>query len=270
MIYGVRAHDYGKNTPAGLFASIAADGWQTIQLAIKKAIDGVNGNADITKALLDEIDVKLQKNSLVIAVLGAYIEPSLVDEDMRRKQVKTFCEQLVFAKALHAGCIGTETTNMAIQPGVSRKEALVYLRKSLEEILPKAEELGVLVAVEPVYYHAMATPEDTCAILRDMQSPNLRVIFDPVNILAPEEVETQHALWQRAMDCFGEKIIAVHVKGVALKDGVLVKTNLEQSVVDYGAVFSLLNQLGRSLPLLREEAVPQHAAQDIAFIKSFF
>ena len=57
---------------------------------------------------------------------------------------------------LGAGCIGTETTSMEKQPaGTTRKEAQELLCRSLADILPAAEALGVTVAVEPVTYHSM-------------------------------------------------------------------------------------------------------------------
>ena len=59
--------------------------------------------------------------------------------------------QIPVAKALGAGCMGSETTNMAKQPGVTRKEAQEALLRSLGEILPACEEQGVLFAVEFVY-----------------------------------------------------------------------------------------------------------------------
>lgn len=269
LIPGARAHDYGRQEPETLFAAIAADGWQTLQLAFKKALAGVQSAVDITPLMVGRVDAALRANRLQLGVLGAYVEPSLADEAERARQVAEFCAQIPVAKALGAGCIGTETTNMQKQPGIMRDEALRQLRRSMEEILPVAQQHGVTVAVEPVYYHAMATPEDVQALLRDMQSPWLKVIFDPVNLLAPALAGDQPALWQRSFDCFGSQIVAVHIKGIKqAADGALVACPLEESIIDYEAVFAGLRPLTGSIPVLREEVKPAHARQDAAFMQA--
>lgn len=267
---GVRAHDYGRSSAASLFGAISADGWQTVQLACKKALTGCDSAKDLTDAFIGEIRQALADSGLTVGVLGCYVEPSLADDTERRRHVDDFRSHLSVAKALNAGCIGTETTNMGSQKGVTRKEALVCLRRSMEAILPEAERLGVTVAVEPVYYHAMATPEDTRDLLKDMASNRLKVIFDPVNLLSPEEIADQERLWNRCMDCFGGDIAAVHIKGMVLKDGAPVPSGLRESLADWNSIFARLRGLSRDLPVLREEAVPSNAADDIAFIRSLF
>ena len=50
-----------------------------------------------------------------------------------------------------------------------------------------------------------------------------------------------------------------------------MSTPLEESGVDYAGAFAMLRQLPqKTLPVLREEAVPAKAASDIAYMRSFF
>lgn len=269
MQIGVRAHDYPSAAPGALFCAIAADGWQTVQLAFKKAIPGVAHTDDITPALLEETRAALSQNSLSLGVLGVYVEPSLADPVQRRCQVEQFCAQLPFARALSAGCVATETTALAKQPGVSEAQALDCLRLSLAEMLPAAEAAGVTIAIEPVRTHTLNSPERTRDLLREMASDRLKVVFDPVNLLSPQDIPTQHSLWQRCFACFGEHIAAVHIKGSRTGDDNMQPIPLWESVVDYEAVFAPLRALGRDIPVLREVATPADAARDIAFIKQF-
>ena len=196
------------------------------------------------------------------------------DEDKRRAEVAKALSQVPVAKALRAGCMGSETTNMAKQPTVSRREAQEALLRSLGEILPVCEEQGVLFAVECVYYHAMNTPEAVKMVLDTIASPNLRVICDLANYVGPENasVDAQRRLWDKVGSWYGDKIVAVHFKGQNFKpDGTLYSTSLEDSCVDYKGGFEMLRTLPQPvLPVLREEAVPARAASDIAFMKSFF
>lgn len=272
FIVGARLHDYGKGTPDELFARVSADGFAAVQLAYKKCVPTVKSYADITKALVNDTIAAEKAHNIQVAVLGTYVE--LAINDARRLQnVADFKSQLAVCKALGAGCIGTETTKMCDQPaGTTREEAQELLCRSLAEILPVAEELGVTVGVEPVTYHSMNSAAATRHILDTMRSPNLKVIFDLSNLVDADNVNAQDRIWNDIGELVGDKIVAVHFKGQAFNpDGSLLHTSLEDSLTDYAGAFAMLRQLPQEvLPVLREEAVPARAASDIAFMRRFF
>ena len=272
FIVGARLHDYGKGTPDELFARVSADGFAAVQLAYKKCVPTVKSYADITEALVNDTIAAEKAHNIQVAVLGTYVE--LAINDARRLQnMADFKSQLAVCKALGAGCIGTETTKMCDQPaGTTREEAQELLCRSLAEILPVAEELGVTVGVEPVTYHSMNSAAATRHILDTMRSPNLKVIFDLSNLVDADNVNAQDHIWNDIGELVGDKIVAVHFKGQAFNpDGSLLHTSLEDSLTDYAGAFAMLRQLPQpTLPVLREEAVPARAASDIAFMKGFF
>lgn len=272
FIVGARLHDYGKGTPDELFARVSADGFAAVQLAYKKCVPTVKSYADITEALVNDTIAAEKAHNIQVAVLGTYVE--LAINDARRLQnVADFKSQLAVCKALGAGCIGTETTKMCDQPaGTTREEAQELLCRSLAEILPLAEELGVTVGVEPVTYHSMNSAAATRHILDTMRSPNLKVIFDLSNLVDADNVNAQDRIWNDIGELVGDKIVAVHFKGQAFNpDGSLLHTSLEDSLTDYAGAFAMLRQLPQEvLPVLREEAVPARAASDIAFMRRFF
>lgn len=272
FIVGARLHDYGKGTPDELFAHVSADGFAAVQLAYKKCVPTVKSYADITEALVNDTIAAEKAHNIQVAVLGTYVE--LAINDVRRLQnVADFKSQLAVCKALGAGCIGTETTKMCDQPaGTTREEAQELLCRSLAEILPVAEELGVTVGVEPVTYHSMNSAAATRHILDTMRSPNLKVIFDLSNLVDADNVNAQDRIWNDIGELVGDKIVAVHFKGQAFNpDGSLLHTSLEDSLTDYAGAFAMLRQLPQEvLPVLREEAVPARAASDIAFMRRFF
>jgi sugar phosphate isomerase/epimerase len=263
MTIGVRAHDYGRLPIGGLLSAIAADGWETVQLAFTKAVAGIGSFNDVNPETIIESKAAFDRTGLSLAVLGVYIEPSLTDETERKKQVRFMINALPWAKTLKAGCVGTETTALRANPHIRS------LYRSLEEILPEAEQLGVDIGIEPVHYHTLNTPELTRQMLRDFSSPCLKVIFDPVNLLTRETIGKQTELWKRCMDCFGGHIAALHVKGAsdeADAHGVLRGVPFTSSVVDYELLFACLRAV--NAPVLREGVVPAEAKGDLAFLKS--
>lgn len=272
FIVGARLHDYGKGSPDELFGRVAADGFAAVQLAYKKCVPFVRSYADVTDALVAETVAAEKAHSIQVAVLGTYVELAINDES-RLKNAADFKSQLAVCKALGAGCIGTETTSMEKQPaGTTREEAQELLCRSLADILPAAEALGVTVAVEPVTYHSMNSAAATRHILDTMRSPNLKVIFDMSNLVDAGNVGAQDRIWNDVGELLGDQIVAVHFKGQAFApDGGLLHTSLENSLTDYAGAFAMLRQLPQdALPVLREEAVPARAASDIAFMRGFF
>ena len=272
FIVGARLHDYGKGSPDELFGRVAADGFAAVQLAYKKCVPYVRSYADVTDALVAETVAAEKAHSIQVAVLGTYVELAINNES-RLKNAADFKSQLAVCKALGAGCIGTETTSMEKQPaGTTREEAQELLCRSLADILPAAEALGVTVAVEPVTYHSMNSAAATRHILDTMRSPNLKVIFDMSNLVDAGNVGAQDRIWNDVGELLGDQIVAVHFKGQAFApDGGLLHTSLEDSLTDYAGAFAMLRQLPQdALPVLREEAVPARAGSDIAFMRGFF
>ena len=269
FIVGARLHDYGKGSPDELFGRVAADGFAAVQLAYKKCVPSVRSYADVTDALVAETVAAEKAHSIQVAVLGTYVELAINDES-RLKNAADFKSQLAVCKAMGAGCIGTETTSMEKQPaGTTREEAQELLCRSLADILPAAEALGVTVAVEPVTYHSMNSAAATRHILDTMRSPNLKVIFDMSNLVDAGNVSAQDRIWNDVGELLGDQIVAVHFKGQAFApDGGLLHTSLEDSLTDYAGAFAMLRQ--DALPVLREEAVPARAGSDIAFMRGFF
>ena len=206
FIVGARGHDFGRHSVEELLSSIGDAGFRCTQLAYTKAVEGVKSYADVTPELVAATNAAVQKSGVSIAVDGTYVELSYADEDKRRAEVAKALSQVPVAKALRAGCMGSETTNMAKQPTVSRREAQEALLRSLGEILPVCEEQGVLFAVECVCYHAMNTPEAVKMVLDTIASPNLRVICDLANYVGPENasVDAQRRLWDKVGSWYGD------------------------------------------------------------------
>lgn len=266
---GARGHDYGNGAVKDIFAKIKAGGWDCTQLAFKKLVAGIGSYQDVTPEVVKETQAAMREVSMEVAVLGTYVELGILDETQRKKDVSDFISQLAVCKALNAGCIGSETTPLSRQPeGFALADAGKALRKSLEAILPEAERQGVIVGLEPVWCHTMNSVEATRSVLDDMQSPNLKIIFDIANLLAPEWVEKQEVLYCRAMESWGDQVVAVHFKGESYDGTRFRSCGLKESIVDYRAAFRAMKGLPQEMiPVLREEAKPAIADEDREFMR---
>ena len=268
MKIGIRAHDFGCLPPVRLAEKMAAQGVEAAQLAIPKAIAGVESYAQVTDGLLREIGAAFREHHIDIAVLGCYIEPSLPDEAARKAQLDTFRLGLRCAAELGAGCVGTETTLFS-GPEQERPAAYDILRRSVDAMLNDAAKLGVTVAVEPVAAHTLNSPALAARLLQEFRGGGLAAIFDAVNLLTPARIETQAALWDEALAAFGPDIAAVHVKDAVVKDGALAPALLGEGVMCYDNIMRWLAQHKPGVALLREEIAPETAARDLAVMRAW-
>jgi len=269
MKIGVRAHDFGKQNLDSLAAKIKNAGFDCIQLALTKAIVGVNYFNDITEKLLEEVYQAFDKHELEITVLGCYIEPSVSDKSERFRNVDIFKQGLNHAKKLGVGIVGTETTHLDINATASEREKVYsLLRDSVLRMVEEAEKVGVYVGIEPVAEHTLNTPELTRRLLDEVNSTQLKVIFDPVNLVLPGTIHNQSQIFNEMFDHLGNEIEVMHIKDIVIEGGEKTWRNIGDGVIDYALIINRLKTLKPQIRLLREGAKVDSYTRDIDRLKN--
>ena len=262
-VLGARAHDYRGSTPDELFANIVGDGFAAAQLAFKKSF-GIP--YPVPEAFLEETAMALQKHNLHLAVVGCYIDPALPDRETRRQQVDTFIAALSAAKALNAGCVGTETTNFE-KAGGDRKAAMERLIDSVKRMAEAAEKQGVNIGIEPVYDHVMHNVDETLEVIEKVGSSRVRIIWDAVNLLSRETVMNQPGFFRSCYDAFKARLIAMHLKDFVLDaDGKKPDRPLFEGELNVKALLSLV-KTDANIPILREHAIAERSVLEIAILR---
>lgn len=270
MYVGLRAHDYGKLPLEELFKRITEDGFHAIQLAIPKAIEGINSLDDVDEKLLEEIKAAMEKYDMAIPVFGCYTELGHRDPVERQKHVDRFLKGMEFAKFLGARCIGSETTNFPLDGSEEdRKEAFEGLVDSVKQIVKKGEEIGLDVAIEPVAKHTLNTPALAKELVERVPSERLKFILDLVNLLTADNIHRQDEILDECFELWGDKIWALHMKGIKLNaEGELEKATFEENEANFGKVIDWVKVNMPETTVLREEIVPGHAKVDYAYMTS--
>ncbi len=261
-ILGARAHDYPGATPDALFQNIAGDGFGAIQLAFPKSF-GVK--YPIPEDFTEETKIALDKHRIHLAVVGCYINPALPDKADRLAQVDTFISAMPVAKALGAGCVGTETTHI-LNAGGEQKKAMAQLIDSLKRMAEAAEKYGVNMGIEPVYGHVMCGIEETQECIHQVGSDRFKIIWDAVNLMSPERAKIQPEYFARCYEAFRERLVAMHLKDFhADSEWRKPSAPLFEGDLDAKALLTLVKNEG-GLPILREEALPERSKGEIAAI----
>ena len=122
--------------------------------------------------------------------------------------------------------VGTETgcpnAEYKLDSNTHTDAALNIFIRNLETVVTAAEDYGVTLAIEPVWNHIVYNPDRALQVIRSLSSRNLRIIFDPVNLLCMENADDRENVFAEAMDKLGDHIAMVHIKDFVRKDGKLV------------------------------------------------
>jgi len=270
MKLGVRAHDFGRYTADALAEMIKKEGFECVQLAPAKAITGIERIADINAAHLEEIKSAFTRYDLGIAVLGCYIEPSIDDEAARLENVRIFCDNLRHAKVIGAGVVGTETTRMDTKaPAEEREKAYARLKDSVLRMVEVAENVGVPIGIEPVAEHTLNTPELTRRLLDEVKSSQLRLIFDPANLLLPETVHEQGRIFTEMFELNGNDIAVMHIKNIVIENGEKIWSNIAKGVIDYAPVFAWLRENTPQMTLLCDQVRMDSYKEDLNTLRDY-
>lgn len=272
MIVGVRAHDIGKMSIEELAENVSEKGFTCIQLALGKAIANMDsGLGKLNPGMATYIRDTLKNKGINVAVMGCYINPIHPDLEERRKHLERFKEHIRFARDFGCSIVGTETGSMnadfSYNPATHTDEALNILIESVKELVAEAEKFGVFVCIEGVTKHSMSTPEKMKRVIDAVDSNNLQIIFDPVNLLSEENYMEQDAIIKKSIELFGDKILILHAKDFVIEDGKMKTVPAGKGLLNYELVIKELKARKPYIQALLENATEETFVESKKFIE---
>lgn len=251
MQLGIRLHDVNAALPAGdqtleaRARKAREEGFSCVHLALSKCIKGVSfDNAALTEGLAAYVRRVFHKQELDVAVLGCYLNLAHPDPAQVKAFQSRYFGSLRVAALAGIGMVGTETgaPNAAykLDANTHSREALRTFMWNLEPVLEMAEKYGVMMAIEPVRNHIVYNVDRALQVIEGMESPNLRIIFDPVNLLAADNVDRRDAVLDEAMDKLCDHIAMVHLKDYVRTENGLVSVAAGTGEMDYTAILRFL------------------------------
>ena len=248
---GIRLHDVNSEAPAALqtlearAATAREEGFSCVHLALSKCIGGVSfDDAALTEGLAAYVRRVFRAEALDVAVLGCYLNLAHPDAGKLREIQARYFGHLRVAALAGVGMVGTETgaPNAAykLDANTHTDEALRLFLRNLEPVVEQAERWGVTLAVEPVWNHIVYDADRALEVLRSIASPNLRVIFDPVNLLSAENADRREHVIGEAMDKLCEHIAMVHIKDFLREGSSLKSVAAGTGEMDYTEILRFL------------------------------
>lgn len=258
---GVRAHDFGKLPTDQLAAVVAAKGFTCIQLALAKALEGINSDTGaLNPGLARHVRQTFERHGVAISVLGCYINPIDPDPEKRKQQMARFKEHIRFARDFGCSVVATETgsrnADWSQHPNNASDSTLAELTDQIGELVREAEKFGVFVCIEGVTRHVVSTPQRMKRVLDAINSPNLQVLFDWVNLLSAENHQNQIQVIDEAFALFGDRIQVIHAKDFVANGNELKPALIGEGHLRFERLFYHLKTRKSFIDVLLEETSP--------------
>jgi len=275
MRLGVRAHDFGRWPVEELAGRIALEGFACVQLAPPKAIAGFDTDAGrLSPGFAVQVREGFRRHGIQIAVLGCYINLADPDDAARARQLARFKEYLRYARDFGCSVVGTETgsrnADYSFHPDNRGEAAFQTVLAGVRELVAEAERFGVFVGVEGVERYVISDPARIRRLLDEVGSQNLQIIFDPVNLLSPDNAARQDDLMRESFARFGERIAVVHAKDFVLQDGAIRSVPAGRGQLNYRLLAELVRAQKPYVDVLMEDTQAATLAEDARFLQSQF
>lgn len=267
MNIGIRLHDtLGTNLEEHL-RSAREQGFRCAHIAMSKCVPGFSmkdAPTLLTDELAQEVRALLEKYDMECAVLGCYLNLATPDEEELAASVACYKAHLRFARAIGAGVVGTETgapnTGYKTVPECFTEESLQLFIDRVRPVVQYAEEIGAVLAIEPVCRHIVSTPERARKVLDAIGSPNLQIILDTVNLLNMRNHTRMDELVAQSIELFGERIRVLHMKDYQPVEGAEDVKSMAcgTGMMDYTRLLAFA-KAHPGLPMTLEDTVPANA-----------
>lgn len=275
MQLGIRLHD-AKTLPLEERLQVVKEqGFLCGHLALGKVIKEYSVKDEaLTPGLAMYLKRLFEKNEIDIAVLGCYLNLANPNEEKLKEITERYKAHIRFASLLGCGVVGTETgaPNEAYkhEPACRSEEALETFIKNLRPVVEYAEKMGVIMAIEPVWKHIVYDADRARKVLDAINSPNLQIILDPVNLLGIENYQNQVEIVEHAIDVLGADVAVVHIKDYVVKDNELVSVAAGTGEMNYDALIRFIKERKPYIHATLENTNPDNAVQAREYIQGLW
>lgn len=275
MQLGIRLHDIRKAPLEERLQIAQEQGFLCGHLALSKVITGHSvSDSALTPGFACYLRNLFAKNKLDIAVLGCYLNLANPNVESLRKNQARYLAHIRFASLLGAGVVGTETgaVNEAYQYEERNhsEEALQIFIENVKPVVKYAEKMGVIFAIEPVFKHIVCNPTRARQVLDEIASPNLQIIFDPVNLLDISNYQNREQIIHEAISLLGKEIAVVHIKDFRVENNELVSVAAGTGEMDYDEIIRFIKKEKPYVHVTLENTNPENAVGAREYIQGLW
>lgn len=273
MRIGIRLHDTKKCPLTERLQIVRQQGFSCVHIALGKT-DGLPKETDaLTPGYALWLKNEFAQAGVDMAVLGNYQNLAHPDPGKLKEIQHRYTAHLRFAALAGCGMVGTETGAPNEDYHYDKEanhsaEALEIFINNLRPVIADAERFGVILAIEPVYKHIVWNPKRAREVLDRIASPNLQIIFDPVNLLDPDNLDHREEVIEEAMDLLAPEIAMIHLKDYVLEDGKMKAVGCGFGEMNYERIVEFAETKKPFIHATLENTAPETAEQSRKVIEA--
>lgn len=272
MRIGVLAHNFGKSQPEALAKKISQYGFESVQLALHLAIEGMDEKiGNITSSYANEIGEAFEKYKIEIATLGCYINILNPEKEVLKKDMARFKETLRFAKDFGASSVSTETGSImpdySPHPDNRNEESFQQAKKAIWELVEEAEKHDVKICLESVTVHSMYDVHRLKRVVEEIGSNQLRYIIDPGNLLDSSNIHKQDEVIEEAFKELHHKAAILHAKDIIFNGDNKFDATPGTGILNYVKIGEMVRKYQLDINVIAENTRVEEAVDVRNFLK---
>lgn len=274
MKFGIFSYVPEAANAAEAGARIKAWGFETVKIHRTRPDDCLN--VPLTAERCREIRQGYEDQGVQVVAFAAYRAIGNPDSEVRAQARQQMIEWIRWVPELGAPLVCSETIvgEDARRPGESRPRVprdftgddhFAALVDELGILVEHARAAGVAIALEPVRTTPLCSAERIQSLFAAIDSPHLRLIFDPANLIAVDQVSDQPAYFGELLDSILPRVSLVHAKDFAVTDSGTYTPAAGTGLLDWTAIFGALLRRGYDGPVVLEHLT----AADVEKVKRY-
>jgi sugar phosphate isomerase/epimerase len=267
---GISTQQFTKYTNAQLAEALAQRGFRVVQLFLMQSdsrywkYNSRSDLSDLTAARCEAIGRAYRSAGLTIHSMGVYTNLIHGAPAERQACLKYFEDNMKVGSDIGVRAFITEAGHWEpekLTPGIPyhfREAVWKQMLATIKQLAEMAERHDATVLLEPSFASFLASAKRTRVFLQEVNSPRIRVLLDPANLLEVDEIEEMFDELTPWIDCIHAKDRKLHVDaGVAAGKG----------DVDYRKFVSLAAKRTPKAPLILEYVGPENYEQSLEHLQ---
>lgn len=246
MKLGIFAKTFKGTDPSLVLSAAKAAGYSVVQYNM--ACSGLPSMPDeIHPEIATTVSDAAKRNGIKIVAVSATYNMIHPDEAVRKLGVQRL--EVMAARCATMGttlltlCTGTRHATDQWQWHAENEstEAWRDLVSEMEKALAIAERYNVVLGIEPELANVVNSAAKAKALIGEMQSKYLKIVFDAANLFEAVSLQEQKSIISTSVNVLAEHIVMAHAKD-RMFDGAF--TCAGSGCLDYGHYLSCLKRVG--------------------------
>ena len=268
---GIAASVYGKLPLEEAARRIKADGFRSVLTNFAFA-DVKFDPLQPDWATAEKIAGTLEKQGIAIAAIHGYY--NVVDPDVQRRQRNEARMEFFLRNGKRLGCqfVSTESGTFNAKspwlesPENDTEEGYRQCRAAVERWARLSEKTGSVLTIEAYWRNVIGTIERAERLLREVNSPALKLVMDPCNYFRPADVPKMKAMLNDMFRRLGPHVAIAHAKDVNNTPSGQQLPGPGKGDLDYPLYLQLLAELDRPIDVLIEHLKIEEVADAREFV----